>query len=262
MKILDRKNLTAAIVTALCVCQGIQAQDNFPEPMKMEPAMTEFWKPQPRIVTPGEPYKDGVISAPSDAIVLFDGKDLSQWKSSKDGGVAPWKVEKGYFEVVPHSEGIETKATFEDFQLHIEWSSPLETTGKEGQGRGNSGIFMQGIYELQVLDSYGSKTYANGQAGSIYKQTPPLVNAMRKPGEWNVYDVIYTAPRFKADGSLFSPARVTVIHNGVLIQNNTTILGNTPYMGLPKYNAHGRGPISLQDHGDKVKFRNIWIREL
>ena len=253
---------TAALsIIALAAFQGVQAQDNFPEPMKMEPAMSEFWVPQPTVITPGESDKNAFITAPSDAIVLFDGKDLSAWQKD-NGSPADWKVDKGYFEVVPQSGGIQTKQKFEDFQLHIEWSAPLETEGKEGQGRGNSGIFMQGIYELQVLDSYGSKTYGNGQAGSIYKQTPPLVNAMRKPGEWNVYDVIYTAPRFKKDGTLHSQARITVIHNGVLVQNNTIILGDTPYVGFPKYKEHGAGPISLQDHGDKVKFRNIWIREL
>jgi len=253
---------TAALsIIALAAYQGVKAQDNFPETPEMEPAMTEFWTPQPTIVTPGEPDKNAFITAPSDAIILFDGKDLSAWQKD-NGSPADWTLGKGYFEVAPHKGGIRTIREFEDFQLHIEWSAPLETEGKEGQGRGNSGIFMQGIYELQVLDSYGSKTYGNGQAGSIYKQTPPLVNAMRKPGEWNVYDVVYTAPRFKKDGSLQSHARITVIHNGVLIQNNTLILGDTPYTGLPKYNLHGTGPISLQDHGDKVKFRNIWIREL
>jgi hypothetical protein len=173
-------------------------------------------------------------------------------------------VRNGVFTVKKGTGDISTTQTFNDFQLHIEWMVPANITGKS-QARGNSGIFLQGIYELQVLDNYNNRTYRNGQAGSIYKQTAPLLNAMRKPGEWNVYDVIYTAPRFKENGSLFSPARVTVLHNGIVIQNNTTITGHTPYIGLPEYKAHGRGPIKLQDHGDPsepLSFRNIWIREL
>ena len=261
MTVVNKKLTVIASVCVLCSIQGVKAQDEYPTPPPMKPEMSEFWTPQPRIVTPGEPSKNAVITAPSDAIVLFDGKDLSQWQK-RDGSPADWKLGKGYFEVVGGTGEIMTKADFEDFQLHIEWSAPTNTEGKHSQARGNSGIFMQGIYELQVLDCYDNKTYANGQAGSIYKQTAPLVNAMRKPGEWNVYDVIYTAPRFKKDGSVHSPARITVLHNGVLIQNNTIILGDTPYIGFPKYKAHGRGPILLQDHGDPVKFRNIWIREL
>jgi hypothetical protein len=209
----------------------------------MKAEMTEFWEPVPKVVTPGKITTDGMITAPSDAVVLFDGKDLSKWKG-KDGD-AKWKVENGVFTVAKGTGDIETKQTFEDFQLHIEWRVPEDIQG-QSQARGNSGIFMQGIYELQVLDNYNNRTYSNGQAGSIYKQTRPLVNAMRKPGEWQVYDVIYTAPRFKADGSLFSPARITVLHNGVLVQNNFEIRGTTPYIGLPEYKAHGKGPIRLQ----------------
>jgi len=159
---------------------------------------------------------------------------------------------------------IRTIREFKDFQLHIEWQIPSNISG-ESQLRGNSGIFLQGRYELQVLDNYNNRTYSNGQAGSIYKQTPPLINVMRPPGEWNVYDIIYTAPRFKENGLLFSPARITVLQNGVVIQNNTEIKGNTPYVGLPSYKAHGKGPIELQDHGDPSKpinYRNIWIRDL
>ena len=156
---------------------------------------------------------------------------------------------------------ISTKKEFGDFQLHVEWSAPEEVKG-ESQGRGNSGIFLQDRYELQVLDNYKNRTYANGQAGSIYKQHRPLVNAMRKPTEWNTYDIIYTAPRFKEDGSLFSPAQVTVLHNGVLVQNDVDLKGPTEYIGLPEYKAHGKAPISLQDHGNPVQYRNIWIREL
>lgn len=237
------------------ICQG--------PPPKMTPEMTEYWEPKPEVVTPGKPSSNAFLTAPSDAIVLFDGKDLSKWKS-QDGSAAKWEVHDGVFTVKKGTGDISTAMDFEDFQLHIEWSVPANITGKS-QARGNSGIFLQGIYEVQVLDNYNNPTYVNGQAASIYKQTPPLKNAMRPPGEWNVYDIIYTAPRFKEDGSLFSPARVTVLHNGIVVQNNTTILGDTPYIGLPKYKAHGRGPIRLQDHGDPsepISYRNIWIREL
>ena len=229
----------------------------------MKPEMTEFYVPVPAVVTPGKVASNAFISAPSDAIILFDGMDLSKWKN-KDGGAAQWDVKDGVFTVKKGTGDISTVQEFNDFQLHIEWSVPSKITGS-GQGRGNSGIFLQGVYELQVLDNYNNKTYTNGQAASIYKQTAPLKNAMRPPGDWNVYDVIYTAPRFKEDNTLFSPARVTVIHNGVVVQNNTTITGNTPYIGLPKYQFHGKGPIKLQDHGDPsapLSFRNIWIREL
>jgi hypothetical protein len=227
----------------------------------MKPEMSEFWTPQPKIVTPGTATENAVISPPSDAIVLFDGKDLSAWKSSdKEGGEAKWTVKDGIV-IATKTGSIETKQHFENYQLHIEWQISETVTGK-GQGRGNSGVFMQGIYEVQVLDSYQSETYANGQAGSIYKQAPPLVNVMRKPGEWNVYDIIYSAPIFKKDGTYREPPRVTVIHNGVVIQNNTTIIGTTEYIGFPKVVEHGAGPILLQDHGDAVNFRNIWIREL
>jgi hypothetical protein len=233
---------------------------NTPLPIPMKPTMTEFYEPVPKVVEPGA-YA-GVVAAPSDALILFDGKDLSKWKGTD--GEAKWDVSDGVFTVKKGTGDIETKDKFEDYQLHIEWRIPADIQG-QGQARGNSGIFMQGIYELQVLDSYNSKTYTNGQAGSLYKQKPPMVNAMRKPGEWNVYDVVYTAPRFKEDGSLLYPARITVIHNGVLIQNDYELRGDTPYIGLPKYTKHGKGPIRLQDHGDPSKpisFRNIWLREL
>lgn len=227
---------------------------NVPQPPKMVPEMTEFWEPEVKVITPGVG-----MAAPTDAIVLFDGKDLSQWKAKGDGSAAKWEVKNGMF--IAAKGDIATKKEFGDFQLHIEWSQPTTVKGSS-QGRGNSGIFLQDRYELQVLDSYNNRTYANGQAGSFYKQYPPLVNAMRKPGEWNIYDVIYTAPRFKEDGSLFSPAKVTVLHNGVLVQNHTELKGATEYIGLPNYKAHGKAPISLQDHGNPVQFRNIWIREL
>jgi len=238
-----------------------QEKKNYPEPEKMTPGMTEFWLPQPQVVTPGDIKTN---TAPSDAIVLFDGKDLSAWESAK-GGPAEWKVNTdGTFTVVSGKGDIRTKQKFENFQLHIEWLIPTDVQGTNQQ-RGNSGVFLEGQYELQILDSYINETYANGQAGSIYKQSRPLVNAMRKPGEWNVYDVIYTAPVFKDDGTYRYPPTVTVLHNGVLIQNHTTITGSTPWIGLPTVSKHGPGPIALQDHGNKgdnISFRNIWIREL
>ena len=229
-------------------------------PMPMKPEMTEIWNPEVKIITPGKKDSD----APSDAIVLFDGKNLDQWVSQRNKTKpAAWKiVNNEYMEVVPGTGGIETKLTFGDCQLHIEWSAP-DSIEYGGQDRGNSGIFFQNRYELQVLDSYNNRTYANGQAGSIYKDHPPLVNAMRKPDEWNSYDIIYTAPRFKASGELDAPARITVLHNGVLIQNNATINGLTNYIGLHRYTtAHGEDVISLQDHSCKTQFRNIWIRRL
>jgi hypothetical protein len=230
---------------------------------KMESAMTEIWEPTIEVVTPGRSMPDGTVTAPSDAIVLFDGKDLSSWHD-KNNEPAKWQVHDGVFTVNKGTGDIFTKQSFEDFQLHIEWMVPANISG-ESQYRGNSGIFLQNTYEIQVLDSYQNPTYINGQAGSIYKQSPPLKNAMRPPGQWNTYDIIYTAPRFKENGALFSPGRVTVIHNGIVIQNNTLITGHTPNVGLPKYTAHGKGPIRLQDHDDPsapLSFRNIWIREM
>jgi hypothetical protein len=229
-------------------------------PMPMKPEMTEIWNPEVKVVSPGKTNSD----APSDAIILFDGKNLDQWVSVKDKTKpAPWKiVDASHIECVPGSGDIQTKLKFGDCQLHIEWSAP-DVVEHAGQGRGNSGVFFQDRYELQVLDSYNNRSYANGQAGSIYKDHAPLVNAMRSPLEWNTYDVVYTAPRFKADGRLDSPARITVFHNGVLIQNNTTINGLTLYIGLHNYpDAHGEDVIHLQDHGNKVQYRNIWLRRL
>ena len=222
---------------------------------KMKPEDTESWEPVPKIVQ-AIPEK-----APSDAIVLFDGTNLDSWVSGNGQNKAEWLVKDGILTVVPGKGGIQTKEKFDDYQLHLEWKSPSVIKGK-GQGRGNSGVFMQGIYEVQILDSYENITYSNGQAASIYKQTHPLVNASRKPGEWQTYDIIWTAPRFNEDGTLAQNARVTVLHNGVLVQNNTEILGTTEYIGLPQIKAHGPGPIALQDHGDLVSFKNIWIRPL
>ena len=207
------------------------------------------WK-KPRIVTPGQQG-----SAPSDAVVLFDGSDLSGWNNGER-----WKVEDGV--MVVGKGDVTSKESFGDCQLHIEWSSPVPAKGK-GQGRGNSGVFLMNTYEIQVLDSYENETYFDGQAGAIYKQTPPQVNAMRPPGEWNVYDIFWTAPRFNEDGSLKSPAYITAIHNGVLILNHFELKGDTPYNRPPAYRKHAdRGPIRLQDHGNPTRFRNIWVREI
>lgn len=222
------------------------------------PASTEIWEPQPKIVTPGNTLSD----APSDAIVLFNGKNLNQWMDAK-GGKADWTVKDGAVTVAPGKGIITTKQSFGDVQLHIEWRSPAVTDpSKTSQGRGNSGIFLQGLYEIQVLDNYENKTYANGQAGSVYKQHIPLANACKKPGEWQTYDIYFTAPRFNDDGRVSHPATVTVVHNGVLVQNHVTIWGPTEYIGLPVYKKHGKAPLSLQDHGNLVSYRNIWIREL
>ena len=207
---------------------------------------------------------------PRDAIVLFDGKNLDEWVNVKDQSPATWLVQDGVMTVHKASGNIETKRKFTNYQLHLEYRVPAGTTGA-GQARGNSGVFLASTgngdagYELQILDSFENKTYVNGQAASIYKQSAPLVNAMRKPGEWNVYDVVWTAPVFNADGTLKSPALVTVLHNGVLVQNNFALRGGTVYIGQPSYKPHGASGIKLQSHGDPsppISFRNIWIRPL
>ena len=222
-----------------------------------DPKLTEIWTPVPSVVKPGATAQD----APSDAIVLFNGKDFSAW-TGRDGKPVSWTLADGAMTVKPGSGTISTKQGFGDCQLHIEWRTPSVVKG-EGQGRGNSGIFLMGKYELQVLDSYNNLTYSNGQAASIYKQLIPLANASRSPGEWQTYDVIFIAPRFTPDGKLQSQARITVIHNGVLVQNNAAIWGGTEYIGIAEYKPHSmKEPIILQDHGDLVSFRNIWIREL
>jgi hypothetical protein len=217
---------------------------------------TEVWETVPIKVTVN---KAGV---PDDAIVLFDGKDLSSWVSANDGSEAPWKVKDGVITIKPRSGDIRTKQEFCDVQLHIEWQAPADMNGLEGQDRGNSGVFFQERYEVQVLDSYGGETYPNGQAASIYKQHIPLVNATKSKDEWNVYDIIFRAPRFDEAGKLTSPAYLTVLHNGVLVQNHAELAGPTAWIGSPPVEAHGCAPLRLQEHGNPVKFRNIWIRTL
>lgn len=248
------------LAAPLLLSSLVQAQT----PTAAKPADTEVWSPVPPIVTPGRTNAD----APSDAVMLFDGKNLDQWVSARDGSPAGWTVSNGVVTVNKPSGDIRTKRSFSNYQLHVEWRVPVNVTGSD-QARGNSGVFLavvnDGGYELQVLDSYNNTTYVNGQAASIYKQFPPLVNAMRKPGEWQTYDVVWTAPTFNAGGALATPAYVTVLHNGVLVQNHVALKGVTKYIGQPEYVAHGPAPILLQAHGDPsppVSFRNIWVREL
>lgn len=246
-------------VSLLFVAMFVAAQEE-DEPMKMKHQMTEIWDPEIPTVTPGKTPMD----APSDAIVLFDGVDLENEWTNEKGGKPGWIVEDGCVTVRKGTGIIKTKRVFEDFQLHIEWRTPSEVVGKS-QGRGNSGVFLQGRYEVQVLDNYNNRTYRNGQAGSLYKQHPPLVNACKGPGEWQVYDIIYTAPRFNKDGiTYFTPPTVTVLHNGVLVQNNVKLRGPTEFIGIPEYSVkeHGADVLMLQDHGNPVSYRNIWIREL
>lgn len=222
-----------------------------------DPKATEVWEPVPRKVTPGT-----VNSAPpSDAIVLFDGTNLNEWASRRDQGAAKWDVADGIMTVKPRTGDIISRRKFGDIQLHLEWRSP-QVVESEGQGRGNSGVFLQERYEIQILDSYESRTYSNGQAGALYKQSIPLVNATRPHTDWETYDIIYSAPVFNEDGIKVKSAYITVIHNGVVIQNHQEIKGTTEYIGLPKNDAHGKGSIILQDHGNLVSYRNIWVREL
>jgi hypothetical protein len=219
-------------------------------------------RPQPRVVDPGS-AAERPAPPPSDAVVLFDGRDLGQWRTRKDGSAAKWKVADGTMEVVAGTGDIETAQGFGDCQLHVEWATPAVVAG-EGQHRGNSGVFlMGGRYEVQVLDSHGNKTYPDGQAGALFGQYPPLVNASRGPGQWQSYDIVFRAPRFDAQGQLLRPARVTVLHNGVLVQDGRVLSGPTAFKKRPPYAAHpAKLPIGLQDHDYPVRFRNIWVREL
>jgi Domain of Unknown Function (DUF1080) len=267
------KLLPFAILLALAVplsAQQAASPQDAQRPAATAPAVpkhqdTEVWGPEPQVVTPGVG-----TAPPSDAIVLFDGKNLDEWVSAKDKSPAQWVVAEGVLTVNKSAGNIETKRTFRNYQLHIEWKIPENITGTD-QARGNSGVFLASTgpgdagYELQVLDSYHNKTYVNGQAGSIYKQGIPLVNPNRKPGEWQTYDVVWTAPIFNADGSLKTPAYVTVLFNSVLVQNHFELKGETLYVGQPSYKKYDAAPIRLQAHGDHsepISFRNIWVRVL
>jgi hypothetical protein len=257
----------ATLIAAIASAQP-QSSPAATEGAKPRPQDTEVWQPEPKVVTPGTTNAE----PPSDAIVLFDGKNLDEWVSAQDHTPAKWTVADGIL-TVNKTKGvgnIETKRRFRNYQLHIEWRIPENITGSD-QARGNSGVFLASTgpgdagYELQVLDSYRNKTYVNGMAGSIYKQAIPLANPARKPGEWQTYDVVWTAPAFNEDGSLKTPAYVTVFFNGVLVQNNFELRGETLYIGKPFYKKYDTAPIKLQAHGDKsepIGFRNIWVREL
>jgi Domain of Unknown Function (DUF1080) len=261
--------LTAAVRTAPAAAQATGATGAAAPADTGRPEDTEVWKPVPRVVDPG-PGPSAPAPHPADAIVLFDGRSLSEWVSTNDGGPAGWTVGDGAVTVNKKAGNIQTRRSFTNYQLHLEWRVPPGITGS-GQARGNSGLFLASTgpkdagYELQILDSYQNETYVNGQAGSIYKQFPPLVNATRPPGQWQTYDVLWTAPTFNADGSVKTPAYVTAFHNGVLVQDHTALRGQTRYIGQPTYTAHGPSPIKLQAHGDPsppISFRNIWLREL
>jgi len=264
------------LIIILCVASFIfsYAQDTTkyltsepPENKTMKHDETEFYSPVPPVVTPAKELG----GAPSDAVILFDGANLDQWRSVNDTTKpAEWTVANGIITVNKKAGNIETKERFMDYQLHIEWRIPEDIDGSD-QARGNSGVFLASTgpgdagYEIQVLDCYNNKTYVNGQTGAIYKQGIPLANACKKPGEWQTYDIVWTAPRFNGDGSLKSPAHVTAFHNGVLVENNFAVKGQTVYIGHPYYTKHGASPIKLQAHGDPSKpisYRNIWVRPL
>jgi hypothetical protein len=252
---MNRKYLSLAAVLLISLVQLSAAQ----APMKWK--IHDLNRPVPPVIDPGTASTQETPGrAPSDAVILFDGKDLSKW-ADKDGKPAKWKVENGYAEVVPDTGYIFTRDAFGDCQLHVEFAEPSPGQG-ESQERGNSGVFLMGLYEIQVLDSYQNKTYADGQASAVYGQYPPLVNAARPPAQWQTYDVIFHGPRFTG-GKLRSPARVTVLHNGVLVQDNVELTGPTAHGERPPYKpGPDKLPLALQDHGDPVRYRNIWIREL
>jgi hypothetical protein len=255
------------LTTALLLFITLAAATAFAQAPK--PEDTELWQPEPKVVTPGATP----TAAPSDAIILFDGKNLDEWVSAQDkdhSTPAKWTISGDILTVNKPAGNIETKRKFKNYQLHIEWRIPENVTGS-GQLRGNSGVFLASTgpgdagYELQVLDNYNNKTYVNGQAGSIYKQSIPLANPNRKPGEWQTYDIAWTAPIFNADGTVKSPAYVTVFFNGILVDNHFELKGETRYIGAPFYKAFDGAPIKLQAHGDPsppISFRNIWVRNL
>ena len=240
----------------------LKAQESHPEgptPPGARWAVHSWSRPRPPVVDPGPvpaPHRP-----PGDAIVLFDGHGLAQWMAG-DSSAAKWATRADYMEVVPGTGSLISRRGFGDMQLHIEFETPSPPHG-ESQERGNSGVFLMGRYEIQVLDSYHNDTYPDGQAGAVYGQTPPLVNASRPPGQWQTYDIVFHRPRFNADGSVAQPARVTVLHNGILVQDNTVITGHTVHMAIARYEAHAdREPLVLQDHNNRMRFRNVWVREL
>ena len=246
--------LAAALLSAAAAAHHEATFEHIPLEERIKMAeKTESWAYEPPIVSIG---KNGV---PSDAIALMAG-DMSEWESTK-GGESPWAIKRGVVTVAPGKGDIRTKRSFCDMQLHFEWKTPTDVKGMEGQQRNNSGIFIQERYELQVLDSYNNVTYGNGQAGALYKQVPPRVNAMRPTGEWQSYDILYTAPRFNGTERV-SPGYVTLMHNGVVLHNHQEIAGTTEWIGPPQIDQHGCAPLKLQDHGNKVSFRNMWVREL
>lgn len=253
-----RKSIPLIVLGVLAACSAQQVAAQVDTRWKIH----DPDRPLPPVIDPGTPStQDSPGRAPSDAVVLFDGRDLSHWVH-KDGSAAKWKVENGYTEVVPKTGYIYTREAFGDCQLHVEFAEPTPPKG-ESQERGNSGVFLMGLYEIQVLDSYENKTYADGQAAAMYGQYPPLVNASRPPGRWQSYDVVFHGPRFDAYGKLLRPARVTLLHNGVLVQDNVEPTGPTAHGQRPPYEKQAEKlPLALQDHHDAVRFRNIWIREL
>jgi len=254
--------LPVFMLATVCLAPGPAGQGPGPHPRAAELqqwGVHDLTRPMAPVVDPGPAGPPAPV--PADAIVLFDGTSLKEWVTAK-GAPASWAVRDGYMQVVKGGGSVKTVREFGDCQLHVEWAAPAPAVGVN-QDRGNSGVFLMNMYEVQVLDSYESKTYADGQAGALYGQFPPLVNATRKPGEWQTYDIIFLAPRFAADGALTSPARMTVLHNGVLIHHNEELTGPTAHKARPPYKAHAaRLPIGLQDHSHPVRFRNIWIRDL
>ena len=247
------------LLVALSFYSLAQTQDIFKKDYT-KPAATEIWEPQPKIVTPGLNN-----APPSDAIVLFNGKNTDSWIMSRDSSKCKWKLENNILTAIVKSGNIKTKQLFGDCQLHLEFMIPADVNSTPiATNRGNSGIFLQERYEVQIFDSYknGTPLYANGITGSIYKQVIPLANAGSKNGDWNTYDIYYTAPKFRFNGTVEKPAFVTVVHNNVLVLNHFEIQGNSEYIGTPRYELHDKGAVEIQEHGSAVSFRNIWIREL
>lgn len=249
---------TASVVLGACLLLTAVARPALGQPAARWKAH-DMSRPRPPVVAP--PPQSLPVPPPPDALVLFDGKSLSEWRS-QDGGAARWVIKDGAIESVPGSGYIYSARGFGDVQLHVEWATPVPARG-EGQGRGNSGVFLMGLYEVQVLDSYQNDTYPDGQAGAIYGQYPPLVNACRPPGEWQTYDIVFRRPRFRPDGSLAAPARITVLQNGILVQDDVEPWGPTAWLQHLPYTAHpDKLPVTFQDHGNPVRYRNIWLREL